>query len=100
MKVDAAAALATWLTDAPGQFGDDYLALRKALVGRDANAVARILDKHGQLQRLLPILDDVEALERAAFHDELAVVRTMDSNSLAKLWQLTPEELAAVDEFA
>ena len=100
MKTGAADALATWLTDAPGQFGEDYVALRRALVQRDADAVARILDEHGQLERLLPILDDVEALERAAFHDELAVVRTVDAQSLAKHWELTPEGLAAVDEFA
>lgn len=100
MKIEFTGALATWLTDAPKEFGEDYPELRAALVHRDADTVARILDEHGQLDRLLPILDDVEALERAVFHDDLNVVRTVDAQTLAQHWELTPEGLAAVDEFA
>src|SRR4051794_5448505 len=92
--------LETWSTYAPKRFGNDYPALREALVGRDAAAVVRILEQHGELDHLLPILDDLEVLERAASHDGLAVVRTLDATALSKLWGLTDEDLASVDEFA
>lgn len=100
MNVDLTGALASWLSDAPALFGGDYARLRAALRHRDADAAVRILDEHGQLDRLLPILNDLEALERAAFHDELAVVRTVDAQSLSEHWALTSDDLATVDEFA
>ncbi len=99
MKAQASDVLASWLTDAPKLFGDDYLELRQPLVHRDTDTVVRILEKHQQLDRLLPFIDDVEVIERAAAHDNLLVVRTLDAGSLSTLWGLT-DDLASVDEFA
>jgi hypothetical protein len=100
VNVDLTSALATWREDAPALFGDDYARLRAALLQRDADLAVRILDDHGQLDRLLPILDDLEAVERAAAHDELLVVRTVDAQSLSQHWGVTADDLAAVDEFS
>lgn len=100
VNVDVSGALASWRADAPHQFGDDYPALRQALIRRDAATVVGILDSHGQLDRLLPLLDDVEAIERAAEHDALHVVRTLDAPTLSALWGLTDDDLISVDEFA
>lgn len=55
-----------WASYAPAHFGADYAALRTALVSRDADTVVRLLDAHGELDHLLPVVEELELVERLA----------------------------------
>jgi hypothetical protein len=99
VSVDVSELVAHWAAEAPRLFGDDYETLRAALVHRDADVVVRVLEEHGQLDRLLPVIDDLEALERVREHDRLFVVRSVDAAALMAHWDLTEESLAETAEF-
>lgn len=91
--------VAVWQTYGPAHFGADYPALRAALVSRDADTVVRLLDAHGELDLLLPVIEELELVERMAVPvDEQPVSFT---EKYGQKYGVTEDDVArAADQYA